>query len=675
MKRLRQEHDERRQATSLAVSSPLSHFDLSFPIGFDGFDVPYRVDHKARIAHELIIGASNLGKSRFMEHHVRHDIRKGHGVCVIDPHGRNPDSVFNNLLRWIKAEGFDELRTVRIIDLSDPAHVTSLNPFYVPPDTPDPDPYVLADTLMQIFERVWNEPFIEKPLIYRLLRAIFVGLFQHDLTLADVGQIFGRAGDPDFLRRDFIANLSNSDAQIALEGLADLTETPAGRRDYLQQVMGPLNRLARFTDKRAIKRMFSGGGEPLDLRRVMDDREILLVNIAPDGNNVDRDVSLLMGTWLMREFTRLCSLRQHHDRRFFLYIDEAADYLSGDVATILDTSRKEGLSLVLALQRLGQLRKAGDDIYNAVLTNPNIYSVFGGLEIEEAKIMVDNMVALELERPVQATIRPTHTGKFETVSLKSASHSDGEAAALMLAKSTGEQVSSGSATVHSTSAGGSTGSTGSLGQTVTGVDANGMPIVIEHASQATSAGYSDMEGWGTVESSSHGYSTAETSSQTASTNSSNTTGTSETLKPEFENMVSGVHPLETVRYAAALAFRQLPARHFFVSVNRGDAIRLAVPTIEAPPVGDQVIADFKAALFDADPAVISTIAVDRELKRRRHVIRERLDFMPMPGDPTVGRDVSDDEPEEFIDPEQQVTPEGDNIVPFPKNDDNPDDDT
>src|SRR5690349_9102639 len=66
---------------------------------------------KARLEHAHVIGTTGGGKTKFLEHAIRQDIVDGRGVCVVDPHGNHPDSLYRSLLSWIDGRGFTKSRT------------------------------------------------------------------------------------------------------------------------------------------------------------------------------------------------------------------------------------------------------------------------------------------------------------------------------------------------------------------------------------------------------------------------------------------------------------------------------------------------------------------------------------------------------------------------------------
>ncbi|MGE0319856.1 MAG: TraM recognition domain-containing protein [Hyphomicrobiaceae bacterium] len=664
------------------------------PIGFDLNDHTHYVSRAARSRHHLILGLSGTGKSRFMEHMIRHDLRQGYGVCIIDPKGRNPHSVFNNTLRWLHAEGFcgddptKPKRTVRVIDPTHATHVTSLNPFAVTDDVRErADPYAIAGNLMKVFERVWQQQFIEYPLIARYLPAIFVALYEQRLTLADIPFIFGRATDEGRSveqlgrRAALIEKIKHPLARTYLQDLDDLTKTEAGRRQYKEQVMGPLNRIEPFLALAATNQMFSGGVVAFDPVRVLDEGEVVLVNLSPDGLSFTEEAARVIGTYLVREFFRASKLRARHQRQFFVYIDEAANFLTDDVIKALDECRSEGLSFVLALQRLEQARAVSENMYSTILSEPNILSVFGGLDMEEAKRVADQLVKLDLERPIEILAKPTPTGEFEIVELASTSYTDGSGLAQSAFASQTE--TRGEFAARSRSGGSSQGFSGmaSAGETLSPIiGPNGAPMVMMHSSFGTSNTFSDMTGWGEVEGRSQAISQGQAEGLTTSQNTARTTGKTQTLKALFAKLPGGVHSLENVRYVAAYQLRTQLPRHFFLSVDRQNAVRLAVPTVEAPRLSDDDLFAFKTKLLADDPAALPRREAARTVAQRIQHINDRLDNMLLDAAPG-GRDVSDSaavaDPEITLDFDAAESPTpADNIVRlFPEKTDEPPEET
>jgi len=108
--------------------------------------------------------------------------------------------------------------------------------------------------------------------------------------------------------------------------------------------------------------------------------------------------------------------RKEGAKAFHLYIDECSLFLNDDIGYILDLCRKYGLHLTMAHQHLGQLRDAGEKIYRSVLTDAKTKVIFGGLEYEDADVMVKNvfMGDVELQERKSKLTKPTVVGYNRT---------------------------------------------------------------------------------------------------------------------------------------------------------------------------------------------------------------------------------------------------------------------
>jgi hypothetical protein len=79
---------------------------------------------------------------------------------------------------------------------------------------------------------------------------------------------------------------------------------------------------------------------------------------------------------------------------YYLYLDEFQTFVTLDVAGMLDQVRKYKVFAVLAHQRFGQL---DEDLTDAVLTNCRIKAVFGGLPVEMARMMAQELFIGDLD--------------------------------------------------------------------------------------------------------------------------------------------------------------------------------------------------------------------------------------------------------------------------------------
>jgi hypothetical protein len=124
----------------------------------------------------------------------------------------------------------------------------------------------------------------------------------------------------------------------------------------------------------------------------MDEGHILLVNLA-SSDYLSEENARVFGALLVNEFFECARRRKrkadgHDPSPYYLYMDEFQNFVSLDIANMLDQVRKRGLFQVLAHQRFGQL---DENITEAVLVNAKIKAVFGGLTSKTARMMAEEL--------------------------------------------------------------------------------------------------------------------------------------------------------------------------------------------------------------------------------------------------------------------------------------------
>lgn len=116
------------------------------------------------------------------------------------------------------------------------------------------------------------------------------------------------------------------------------------------------NKLRPFLMNRSVRAIVGQGGRSLNLRQVMDQQKVLLVNLSK--GLIGEDNSHLLGALLVTKMQLDAMSRADvvEDQRpdFYLYIDEVQNFTTGSFATILSEARKYRLNLTLAHQYLGQ---------------------------------------------------------------------------------------------------------------------------------------------------------------------------------------------------------------------------------------------------------------------------------------------------------------------------------
>jgi hypothetical protein len=182
---------------------------------------------------------------------------------------------------------------------------------------------------------------------------------------------------------------------------------------FRDQVTAPIsNKLDACLSHPAIRHIISQPKSSIDLRRIMDQNRILIVNLSK--GSVGEHACRFFGALLVSAITSAAFSRAdiHEDRRapFDLVLDEFQSVITTDITTILSEARKYRLQLTLASQFLSQIP---DDILAAVFGNAGTYISFrlgSGDAAEVARQLDFNEQAFLDLRNFAAFVRPLIDG-------------------------------------------------------------------------------------------------------------------------------------------------------------------------------------------------------------------------------------------------------------------------
>jgi hypothetical protein len=290
-----------------------------------------------RATHTYVIGQPGTGKSRALESWAMQDIRAGHGVAVIDPHG----DLFERLL-YLLSQNSDYAKRVVVIDPCDPLWVVSFNPLEalraIPPER-------LALFLTDVVVKIWNVTPTAAPRMIWLLTNTFLALADLGLTLLDLPQFLL---DKSF-REKLLPKVKHKNVSMYFEH-----EFPKPKwlvHEWVTPVLNKIGGLVFDSDMR----LLLAKGSPLNFREVIDRNLIPLVHL-PKGI-LGEEASALLAAFIVAQFQKAALSRadSHERPTYFLYLDEFQSYTTDNIADILSESRKYGLSLTLAHQYLDQL--------------------------------------------------------------------------------------------------------------------------------------------------------------------------------------------------------------------------------------------------------------------------------------------------------------------------------
>lgn len=506
-----------------------------------------------------VVGQPGQGKSKFLEHLLRQDIKNGEGLCLIDPHG----SVFAPLVKWCAAHRYFDLRRIVVLDVARDGWSFGFNPLGNHDGTPD-SLLEVVDAMANATSQAWGgEDLDNKPTISYVLPAIYQLLGERGLTLSETPFVIEQGPVLD----DLIGEIQDENLKRKWLDLAN--KHP---RDWNAEVVGPRNRISRFIEDSRV-RCILGQTEPvIDLQALMDEKAIVLVNLA----GIQPQRRRLLGSLLVSAIYS-AALRRKADRgpAFHVYIDEAHLFINQDVERLLTEGRKFGVWLVLAHQDLAQLRReAGEAVFSAVmLTGTKV--VFGGLPFEDAEYLARELWSgfTDYERPKEAFIRPTVVGqKIITLS--------------------GWQSSSSSSTGRSTGSSTGTGHSQTYGQTGT-------------------FGAPDLS------SSTTGQQQVSTNLETSGHASSDGSSEHETAVPIFEDLPTVAYSLEEMRDFQAGILKRQRTQHAVVQVMHGCPYHLKVPFVDEPRITEKYVQKRLEQAVRETPFALPRAVAQRHLEDRR----------------------------------------------------------
>ena len=135
------------------------------------------------------------------------------------------------------------------------------------------------------------------------------------------------------------------------------------------------NKLGAFLAHSIVRRALCEPEKPLRLRKIMDEGQILIVNLAK--GQLGADTSNVLGGMIASGLAHAAlsrhNLPEAERRPYFLYIDEFHAFTTDAMAEMLSELRKYGLSLTLANQYFGQIE---GDVLDALLGNAGTLIAF-----------------------------------------------------------------------------------------------------------------------------------------------------------------------------------------------------------------------------------------------------------------------------------------------------------
>ncbi|MBI2633813.1 MAG: type IV secretion system DNA-binding domain-containing protein [Parcubacteria group bacterium] len=295
-----------------------------------------RTDDRRR--HMYVIGKTGVGKTTLLDSMAISDIQRGHGVGIIDPHGEFAD----RLLDFVPKDRVNDVIYINPADLEWPI---AFNPME---QVPFDYRHLVASGLMGVFKKIWIDVWSAR-MEYILNNTLLALLEYPGSTMLSVNRMMY---DKDF-RKEVIDKVTDPVVKAFW-----LNEYARYQQRYeIEATAAIQNKVGQFVSNPLIRNVIGQTASKLNLRQVLDEGKILVVNLSK--GLIGEDSSALLGGLVVTKLQLAAMSRidiPEKDRRdFYLYVDEFQNYATESFANILAEARKYRLNLILAHQYIEQL--------------------------------------------------------------------------------------------------------------------------------------------------------------------------------------------------------------------------------------------------------------------------------------------------------------------------------
>jgi len=311
-------------------------------------------DDKRR--HVYTIGKTGMGKTELLKNMVIQEIRNGCGVGFVDPHGEAAEEILN----FIPEERIKDVVYLNPADIENPIA------FNIMEDVNADYRHLIAGGLMGVFKKIWPDVWSSR-MEYILNNAILALLEVPGSTLLGINRLLSDAE----WRNEIVAQVK--DPIVKTFWLKEFARY--NQRYEVEATAAIQNKIGQFISAPLIRNIIGQPKSSIDMRKIMDERKILIMNLAK--GRIGEDNSRLLGALLITKLQLAAMSRvdipEKERRDFILYIDEFQNFSTDSFANILSEARKYRLSLVLAHQYIAQMEER---VRDAVFGNIGTMIVF-----------------------------------------------------------------------------------------------------------------------------------------------------------------------------------------------------------------------------------------------------------------------------------------------------------
>jgi len=320
---------------------------------YRGVKRPVYITNSDRMRHIYIIGATGTGKTELLKDLIMQDIKKGYGLCFMDPHG---DAV-EDLLKLIPPERAEDVIYFNPGDSDRPMGLNLLEA-----KTEDQKHFAATAVINMMYKLFdpYKTGIVGPRFEHAVRNAMLTAMVEEGSTFVEVMRIL-------------------TDAHFVQDLLPKVTD-PIVRRYWTDQIAQTadfhksevldyiVSKFGRFVTNRMIRNIIGQSRSSFSFREVMDQGKILLMNLSKGtiGEENSSFLGLILVPRILMAAMSRADIPEDSRRDFYLYVDEFQNFATPDFAQILSEARKYHLALCVANQFIGQV---DEEVKNAVFGN------------------------------------------------------------------------------------------------------------------------------------------------------------------------------------------------------------------------------------------------------------------------------------------------------------------
>jgi hypothetical protein len=355
---LSNDSNELKQAQAATAPAPLNLSNDGILLGYNehrGVKTPIRYAREDRVRHFYIIGQTGTGKTGFLMNMIIQDIQNGDGVCYLDPHGSDVQTI----LSTIPPERMND------VIYFDPAYTPrpmGLNMLEYDVNRPE-QMSLIIDEMMNIFNQLFDMQAQGGAMFQQYFKNAAFTVMSHPESGSTLMEISRVMSDKAF--RDMKLKHCKNPMVVQFWKNAESTTGEQGLQNFVPYITSKFDPLI---SNEFLRPIVTQEKSAFNMRDIMDNKKILLINLSKGllGElNANLLGLILIGKIQMAALSRAESYGVKFPD-FYLYIDEFQNFTTPAISSILSEARKYRLSLNVAHQFMAQL---DDKIKNAVLGN------------------------------------------------------------------------------------------------------------------------------------------------------------------------------------------------------------------------------------------------------------------------------------------------------------------